>query len=309
MFTNSLKTQLYLFYCLIIVFFVIIKAVELHYIQLPQLYSLESLADEKDISRIRMAFSSKSKEFGVINYDNAVWNDSYHYINNRNDEFPEENFVIDAYKSLGLNGIHLFDKKAELVWSRSWNRNTWRKIIVPAFELPSAFVKEQMLISMEQVVKNNNQPLTKAGYTLLEGKLILFAATSIFQANLQGSANGTMLFWRFFDEKVLIELQERAGIKFQIEFVNFEGENSTLLSSQNVYKKGSYRTDNNEIYDFFPFVAGNGGIKFIYQAPIRQFSTHWLNRSSLITLLLFLSTLFVLSLFFSLCHYQTDIKG
>ena len=99
-------------------------------------------------------------------------------------DFPEENFVIDAYKSLGINGVHIYDKQAKLVWSRAWDRTSWREFTFPAFEQPSLFVKKHILISNDQVIKNNNMPLTKAGFSILEGKLILFAATSIFQANL-----------------------------------------------------------------------------------------------------------------------------
>lgn len=281
-------------------FFIIVKTLDLHFIQLPQFYALESLSDEKDISRIKIAFNSKSKEFGVINYDNAVWNESYHYINNRNDDFPEENFVIDAYKSLGLNGVHLFDKKSKRVWSRSWDRTNWSEMNFPAFDQPSLFVKEQLLISNDEVANNNNLPLTKAGFVLIENKFIIFAATSIFQANLDGSANGTMLFWRIVDQQVLSDLQERAGIIFRIEIIESKKNNLLSLSSKNVYKEGSYRTENDEIYGFYPFISGEGGVKFSYQAPSRQFTTDWFNYSSVITLLLFLVALLMISLFF---HY------
>jgi len=280
-------------------FFIVIKTLDLHFIQLPQFYALESLSDEKDIKRIKIAFNSKSKEFGVINYDNAVWNESYHYINNRNDNFPEENFVIDAYKSLGLNGVHLYDKEFELVWSRSWDRTKWSEITFPAFEQPSLFVKEHILISNEQVESNNHMPVTNAGFTLIRGEFIVFAATSIFQANLEGSANGTMLFWRIVDEQVLNDLKERAGINFRIEIIQSD-KDSSLLTSENSYMQGSYRTEKGEIFSFYPFIAGEGGIKFSYQAPSRQFSTNWLNYSSVVTVLLFLATLLMISLFF---HY------
>ena len=109
LFMNSLKTKLILFYLLLIIFVIFIKVISLHYIQLPQLYTLEASSDEKDISRIKMAFTSKSKEYGVINYDNAVWDDTYHYVNNKNMAFTDSNFVTDTYKSLGLNGISIYD--------------------------------------------------------------------------------------------------------------------------------------------------------------------------------------------------------
>ena len=269
-------------------------------VQLPQLYTLEALSDEKDISRIKMAFTSKSLEYGVINYDNAVWNDSYHYVNNQNKEFTDNNFVIDTYKSLGINGIHIYNKQADTIWHRSWDLVSLRPLTFPPFDQPSEFVKKNILISDELIIKNNNKPVSQVGFTLLDNKLILFAATSIFKANLTGKANGTMLFWRFFDEQVLVDLQQRAGIKFSIEVIQPNIINAKRLTSKSIFIEESHRTDKGLIFNVFPLATGHGVIQFTYQAPRRQFSTSWVNHSTVITSLLFLLTLGMLFVFF---HY------
>ena len=268
--------------------------------QLPQLYALEALSDEKDISRIKMAFTTKSKEYGVINYDNAVWDDTYYYINNRNPEFTKSNFVFDTYKSLGINGIHIYDSKAETVWYQAWNHADWSPLPFLPFDQPSSFVKEHILISDEQIANNSNKPVSRVGLSFLNNKLIIFAATSIFKADLNSDANGTMLFWRFFDKEILADLQQRAGINFTFKVIQANIKDEVKSSSKNQFIKGSYRTKEGEIFDIIPFIAGNGAIKFTYKAPTRQFSTNWLNRSTIITSLLFLITLCMLFMYF---HY------
>lgn len=298
MFLSSLKTKLILFYCLLILFAAFIKITTLHHIQLPQLYTLEALSDEKDISRIKMAFTSKSKEYGVMNYDNSVWDDTYHFINNKNTDFTDSNFVTDTYKSLGINGINIYDKEAKIVWHQAWDLLEWSQLTFPPFDQPSVFVKKHILVSDELISKNNNKPVSRIGFTFLNDKIILFAATSIFKANLEGSANGTMLFWRFFDEEVLTDLQQRAGIDFTIELIQPSLKNTVRLTSKNELISNSYRTKKGKIYDVIPLITGNGVIKFTYNAPIRQFSTTWLNQSTVISSVLFLLTLLMLFLFF-----------
>jgi len=295
-----LKTKLVVFYFFLIIFVACIKIITLYFIQLPQLYALEALSDEKDISRIKMALTSKSKELGITNYDNAVWDETYHFINRRNAEFTDSNFVIDAYKSLGINGIHIYDNNAEAIWSRAWQRTDWTPLIFPAFELPSEFVKKHILISESSVIRNNNKPVSKVGFTSVDNELIVFAATSIFKSNLMSNTNGTMLFWRFLDEEILTDLQQRAGINFTVEVIQANIKKPVKLSSKGSLVKNSYRTTTGEIFDVLPFVTGNGGIKFTYQAPTRQFSTSWLNHSTIITSLLILVILCMLFLFF---HY------
>jgi len=282
------------------VVFAVVKALDLHFIQLPQLYSLEAQSDEKDISRIKVAFNALSKEFGVINYDNAVWDETYDFINNRNQSYTETNFVVDAYKSLGLNGIHFYDREGNIVWHRAWNKNDWSPLSFSPFDLPSPFVKAHILVSEEMLKKNDNKPITRAGYTLLDNKVVLFAATSIFKANLQGNANGNMLFWRLFSDDTLDDLQQRSGIKFKVEVITATLEESKKLTSKNSFMKGSYRTEQGEIYSFIPFITGKGGMKVSYLAPQRQFTSTWLNHSTVITSILFLLTLVIFSFF---THY------
>jgi sensor domain CHASE-containing protein len=287
LFIHSLKTKLIIFYTFLILLVTFIKISDFYFIQLPQLYALEALSDEKDISRINMAFTTKSNEYSVMSYDNAVWDETYHYINNRNTEFTENNFVLDTYRSLGVNGIHLYDRQSKTVWHQAWDHADWSPLTFPPFDQPSPFVKQHILISDALITKNNNRPISRTGFTFLKNKLILFSATSIFKANLKDNANGTMLFWRFLDKKILTNLQQRAGISFTIQVIQPSTKNTIKLTSKNDFIKDSYRTEKGEIFGIIPLDTGNGSIKFTYQAPTRQFSTSWLNHSTLITSVLF----------------------
>lgn len=306
---TSLKTKLIFVYFILVVFVVLIKITTLIMVELPQLYALEAVSDTKDISRIKMAFNAKSKELSVINYDNAVWDDTYHYVNTRDVEFTNTNFVQDTYRSLGINGIHIYDKSLATIWHQAWMHKSWSNIEFSPFNQPSEFVKDNILISEESVSKNNTQPITKSGFTFINNKLIVYSATSIFKANLSGDTNGTMLFWRFFDDLVLKDLQQRTGINFTIEIVEPSLENSVKLSSKDSFIDGSFRTEDGKIFESIQLATGNGAIKFTYQAPVRLFSTRWLNRSTITSSLLFLSTLLLLFVFFHLFIIRPIIRA
>jgi len=277
----------------------IIETLNLSYIQLPQLYLMEKHSDQKDLNRIKIAFQSVSNELDVINYDNAVWTETYDYINNRNENYTKDNFVIDAFKSIGLNGIYIYDIKGNKVWGQAWNKKTWTPMSFTAFDLPSSFVKSKLLISQGAVKKSNNKPVTRSGYAFLNNKLILFSATSVFKANLTGKSNGTMLFWRFVDEEVLTKLQQRSGIKFNIEVINSVIEGS-LINTELTRDEVSIRSAEGEISGYYPLFANMGAIQFNYQAPKRQFDIDWFNQSTIIMSLLFSITLLIVTLF---VHY------
>ena len=58
-----------------------------------------------------------------MNYDNAVCNDTYNYVENRDNKYITNNFVQDTYTSLNINGIHIYDKQGVLVWVKTLNNS------------------------------------------------------------------------------------------------------------------------------------------------------------------------------------------
>jgi len=270
------------------------EAIHLRFFKLPQLYLLEAVTDEKDVTRIKNAFTSSVNELAILSYDNAVWNDAYNYINDRNSKFTKTNFVQDTFKSINLNGIYLYDKQGVLAWGSSFNRDTHKPIKLTAFDLPSEFVERNIL-----TIGEYNAPIKKSGYTVLGGKLVMFAATSIFKADLTKKSNGTLVFWRFVDKDILLDLQKRAGIEFEIETISDIIKKNAKKITKDSYISGSYRNHEQLISDYYPLLSENSRIYFSYKAPKRLFVSSWFNRET-ISKMFFLS--FSLFIIFILIH-------
>ena len=81
------------------------------------------------------------------------------FVNNKNTEFTEMNFVQDAYKSLSINGVNIYDKQAKSVWQQAWDLADWTPLTFPPFEKPSEFVKKNILISAKLISKNKAESL------------------------------------------------------------------------------------------------------------------------------------------------------
>lgn len=58
-----------------------------------------------------------------MNYDNAVCNDTYNYVENRDNKYITNNFVQDTYTNLNINGIHIYDKQGVLVCVKTLNNS------------------------------------------------------------------------------------------------------------------------------------------------------------------------------------------
>ena len=270
-------------------FAVFIEAFDLIYIQRPYNYAIEAKSDEKDILRIKNAFQSMASELSVLTYDNAVWDQTYLYIDKTNPDFTKNNFVKDAFISININGAHLYDKNSTPVWGKVYNKGFTQLISFPAFSKPSTFIKSNLLITPQLLNENKGKPVSLSGYIHIENELILFAANSIFPSNAQGESNGTLIYWRYVDKKVIKDLQKRAGINFTINNINES-------FSQNTLTPGSLRTTEGNINTSLPLFRDSGSINISYQAPARLFDVNWFNRSTVITLTSFSLILLTLTL-------------
>ena len=287
--THHLKTKLIISFTIMVFFAVLIEAFDLIYIQRPHNYAVEAKSDKNDILRIKSAFQSMANELSVLTYDNAVWDQTYLYIDKKKPNFIKSNFVEDVYISLNINGIHLYDRNSTSVWSKVYSKDYKKLIPFPTFSQPNSFVKNNLLITQKLIDKNKGKPLNISGYIYLENKLILFSANSIFHSNAKGKFNGTLIFWRYIDEQEIKDLQKRAGIKFNINNID----NS---STQNKSNKYSLRTNEGMIKVSLPLIQNTGSINISYQAPARLFDVNWFNHSTVITLASFSLILLTLTL-------------
>jgi len=260
-----------------------------NFIQLPQLYLLESQSDLKDINRIKTVFNASAKSLGVVNYDNAVWDATHHYINDRNTDYIEDNFVLDTFKSLNINGLYIYDNDGNKIWGMAYNYENWQEMPFLPFEKPSRKVIEHILNPAQNYVDNSQKPITHAGLILLDNQLILFASTRVIKASLQGNSNGTMVFWRIISDDALAGLQQQAGIEFDITLIDIENATENL-NSKGSYQSSSYRTEKGIIYDTLPLKGRTHELQFSYKAPKRLFDAHWFNQTMIVTALIFAFT-------------------
>jgi len=294
----SLKAKVVLIFFLMITLTFVIEALNLTYIKLPQLYTLEANSDRKDINRIKTAFDSINQELSVVNYDNAVWYDTYQYIIHRDSSYTLDNFVQDTYKSINLNGIHIYDIHGNKAWGKSYEKKYWQQIPFAAFDSPNILVKEQILSAAQRIDNKAKTPISHSGFVMLEQQLVHFSATLITTTNLKATPNGTMVFWRFVDHDILTNLRTRAAIAFNVEIVAKMQGSSTISPSNSI--NGSYRNKEGIIKGVYPLINDDKVMVFSYQAPARLFETHLFNQSVKIT---FTSLLLSFSIIYLFIHF------
>lgn len=209
------------------------------YFSLPDLQLIQSHSDQNEIERVVKAFEQQVREISRINYDYGVWDDTYEYIESRDEEYITSNFVADTFSSLSLNTILIYDATGELAWGQAYDLEQ------EEFLPPSAFVSDEQLKQISAVLDHTQtpvteEPITSNGISLGRLNPILFSSVSILPTDSNEIPRGTYISIRLVTESLLQELRDFTQQSFRV-YTPHEVENdnrlksaSQLLEKQNV---------------------------------------------------------------------------
>ena len=134
---------------------------------------------------------------GVLNYlitdletdtaDWARWDDTYRFIEDRNEEYIQSNMVDTTFTTLKLNTVLYIDLSGTIVYSKAYDIEN--NIVIPVSdELLGYFSPgSPLLISPES-------DSIFAGVLEIDGKPVLVSTQPVLTSNSDGPARGTLVF-------------------------------------------------------------------------------------------------------------------
>lgn len=263
------------------------------YFSLPDLQLIQNHSDQNEIERVVKAFEQQVQEISRVNYDYGVWDDTYEYIESRDEEYITSNFVDDTFSSLSLNTILIYDASGELVWGQAYDLDQ------DEFLPPTAFVSDEQLKQEGTVLNHTQTPITEkpiksSGIAIGRLNPILFATVSILPTDANEIPRGTYISIRLVTESLLQELRDFTQQSFRV-YTPTEVENDSRLKSvaqalHNKHKKG-FRKDN---YGYRWVYDNNGNPVMLLEIRLTQkpYEDRLLDKgTALIMLLLGLSIL------------------
>ncbi|MGB9929198.1 MAG: CHASE4 domain-containing protein [Methanosarcina sp.] len=141
-------------------------------------------------------------EQGYLDYlvrDWACWNDTYRFIDDRNQKFIDVNVQNETLAGLRINAMLFVDNSGSVVYAKAIDINTEEEVPVPEelFEM----VKNGTLLS-----KNESDIIS--GFILLNKAPTFVACHPILTTKYKGPPEGTLIFVRYFDEDLLGSFKE-----------------------------------------------------------------------------------------------------
>lgn len=236
-----------------LVLFVIIASVWL----LERYRLLEEDMMRENVGRAFNAISQDMTTLSAIASDWAIWDDTYTFIEDRNDDYIQSNLVDGTFSGLGLNAMIYVNSSGTIVYSKAFDLINNEAIAVPSSLIEHLKGESPLLV-------HPNSDNGHTGILLLPEGPMLVAFQPILTSEEAGPSRGTLLMGRYLDETQIQQLSERTDLT--VAMLPFDlPESSTvmadLLTTQSGEDNTLVRTINkNEI-------AGYSILEDIYGRP------------------------------------------
>lgn len=165
-----------------------------HNIQLSNFLELERLDTLGNVGRVQNAISTEQGYLDRTVQDWACWNDTCRFIEDKNQNYTDVNLQSQTLAGIKVNVMIFVNKSGSVVYAKSIDIYTGEEKPIP--EKLIRMIEDGTLLSKSE---NDN----KSGFVLLDEDPMFLACYPILTSKYSGPIKGTLIFGRYFDDKLL----------------------------------------------------------------------------------------------------------
>ncbi|RPA64506.1 diguanylate cyclase [Shewanella frigidimarina] len=262
------------------------------FIEIPQLKSALKLSVSQQLASLALAGNREIERINTINYDYAIWDDTYAFSKDFNADFIENNLNVEVFSNLKIDGFILIDDNNTVLFKSGFNSKTKSEI---DFFLPdNKGIKNYLNLSPSAIERYDTPSYT--GLIVTNFGPTLFSSVKIKKSNKTGDGNIYLIILKIFDQDLVDEM---ASFTFtNINYAPFNG-GSTLYSGSDWLDVKPEPKISSETELYLHDVWNNPIGKLTMQHP-NSVNPSWLDWKSLLFILLLMGMLYIIFSIFSL---------
>ncbi|GIU37428.1 diguanylate cyclase [Shewanella schlegeliana] len=195
--------------------------------QVPAIERSLLKVSEQELVALNFAFEQMSMPLHTINYDYAVWDQTYNYMKSNSpvakEYYEQHEYPDDTFKSLKVDGIFIFDNDNNAVFSKGFHHSSDAQGLEfdiadfskhPEHKLLSPLTKTASPPQVQPFNSPSSVP-TKTGVIATKYGPALYSSSSILQSDRTGPIMGYIVFIRLIDDEFMAELSKftSAGVE------------------------------------------------------------------------------------------------
>ena len=182
------------------------------------LKSFSEIEKQNTIRNVESVKDTLSNEFFSLNRlieDWASWDDTYEFIENRNEKYVKSNIQDLTFESLGVNLFLFVNSTNGVVFGRVYDLEEKKEKPFPV-NLQEYFSNYSVLLQHNILEKESGDGLT--GLVLFSNSSMLIASRPILTSNGEGPSRGTMIIGRYFNEREISKLANLTHLSLTIHY-------------------------------------------------------------------------------------------
>jgi sensor domain CHASE-containing protein/nitrogen-specific signal transduction histidine kinase len=184
--------------------------VSMQLVMLPGLEGMEADYAKTNLERGLNAIDNDAENLQILVKDWASWDDSYRFIQDKNERYLESNFVDDTFINSRINFVIYFDRKGDIVFARGFDyKEDLEEIAVPS-QLVDQLRDLEIVGSPDTILETHN------GLITLPEVPLLVATAPILKSDESGPPRGTLVMARYFDRDEVISISEQVSTSISL---------------------------------------------------------------------------------------------
>lgn len=206
---RSLRSSTLMIFALFFLMMVVLIHILLNTVMMSSIDQLEEKNVGKNIERAVNAIEQQELILAATTKDWAAWDDTYEFVQDRNQEYLKSNIYEDVFVNLNLNLIAITDLSGEYIFATGMDIENSE--FIPVYpELKKALHKGGILY-------NADPDFVVSGIIKLPEGMIQITSHPVLQNDLSGPVLGSMIFGKFLDEKSIKNMSQIMNLELSIE--------------------------------------------------------------------------------------------
>lgn len=177
---------------------------------IPQLKELQAQADRKDVARVLTALDAKRSYVDQMTSDHGIWDQTFEFMQSRNQDFVEDNFTIETFLLNDLDLIIISDNQKNILWSGLADEE--RMAFVPGAEQLATELKPFIAESMRAL---SGAPIRTSGVVDSSFGPLMYGSVSIHRSDQSERALGSITMARRVNSELLEDIRDDLKMDIQ----------------------------------------------------------------------------------------------
>lgn len=188
---------------------------------------------EDNVIRLSRAFDNMMSNLALKSSDWAIWDDTYKFISDGNQEYRESNLGDVAFDNLNITHMLYLNNQGEIVHQKAFDH-------IVKHEIPFSDDLIKHFQPGSPLIQHPDVNSVHTGVIVLSDSVVIAVARAIITSKHQGPVNGTLVFGQYFDEARVKNLSEMVKLPLKVFRLNDTTLNPEILKDIGETKKNKH---------------------------------------------------------------------